>query len=51
MKVARDKAFERLCKLENEKVSGRLAFIRKRHTESTKLHVTLAHTVHFHQLV
>jgi len=27
MKVARDKAFERLCKLEDEKVSGRLAFI------------------------
>ena len=37
MKVARDKAFERLCKLEKGKVSGRLALIRKRHAESTKL--------------
>ena len=37
MKVARDKAFERLCKLEKGKVSGQLALIRKRHIESTKL--------------
>ena len=37
MKVARDKAFDRLCKLEKGKVSGRLALITKRHLESTKL--------------
>ena len=37
MKVARDKGFERLCKLEKGKISGRLSLIRKRHFESTRL--------------
>ena len=37
MRLSRDKAFERLCKLEKGKVSGRLATIRKRHLASTKL--------------
>ena len=37
MKVARDMAFERLCKLEKGKVSGCLVVIRRRHMESTKL--------------
>ena len=45
MKVARDKGFERLCKLEKGKVTGRLAVIKKRHGESTKLQ-TEAMTVH-----
>ena len=40
MKVARDKAFDRLCKLEKGKISGRIALIRKRHLESTKLSTT-----------
>ena len=44
MKVTRDKAFERLCKPEKGKVSGRLMFIRKRHTESTiELELQLAY--------
>lgn len=37
MKVSRDKAFERLCKLEKGKISGRLSTIRKRHRESEKM--------------
>ena len=30
LKVARDEAFERLCKMEKGKISGRVALIRKR---------------------
>lgn len=41
MKVARDKAFERLCKLEKGKISGRLAMIRKRHAQGTQLPTNL----------
>ena len=37
IKISRDKAFERLCKLEKGKISGRLTTIRKRHWESMKL--------------
>ena len=37
MKVAKEKAFERLCKLEKGKISGCLTVIRRRHLESTKL--------------
>ena len=37
MKISRDKAFDRLCKLQKGKISGRLTTIRKRHWESTKL--------------
>ena len=37
MRLSRDKAFERLCKLEKGKISGRLATIRKRHLASTKI--------------
>ena len=37
MKISRDKLFERLCKLEKGKISGRLSAIRKRHLASTKL--------------
>ena len=37
MKVATDKAFERLCKLEKGKISRRLTVIRRRHVESNKL--------------
>ena len=37
MKVSRDKAFDRLCKLEKGKISARLVTIRKRHLASTKL--------------
>ena len=37
MKLARDKGFERLCKLEKGKITGRLAKIRQRHFESIKL--------------
>ena len=43
IKISRDKAFERLCKLEKGKVSGRLTTIRKRHWAST--------TLSFHSLV
>lgn len=37
MKVSRDKAFEKLCKLEKGKISGRLSTIRKQHRESEKM--------------
>ena len=37
IKISRDKAFERLCKLEKGKISGRLTTIRKRDWESMKL--------------
>lgn len=37
MKVSRDRAFDRLCKLQKGKISARLATIRKRHQASTKL--------------
>ena len=37
IKISRDKAFERICKVKKGKVSGRLTIIRKRHWESTKL--------------
>ena len=37
MKVSRDKAFERLCKLEKGKVTGRLTTIRRRHEESKQI--------------
>ena len=40
MKVARDKGFERLCKLEKGKFSVRLSLIRKGHFESTRLSAT-----------
>ena len=35
--MAKDKCFERLCKLEMGKFSGRFALIRKKHFESTRL--------------
>ena len=41
MKVSRDKAFERLCKLEKGEISARLVTIRKRHLASTKLPLSL----------
>ena len=44
MKVARDKGFERLCKLEKGNISGRLSLIRKRHFESTRLSYTSVNT-------
>ena len=37
LNVSRDKGFERLCKLEKGKISGRLAAIQKRHLTSNKL--------------
>ena len=37
MKVSRDKAFERLCKLEKGKITGRVATIRRRHEESKNI--------------
>ena len=37
LNVSRDKGFERLCKLEKGKISGRLTTIRKRHLTSNKL--------------
>ena len=37
MKVSRDKAFDRLCKLKKGKISARLVTIRRRHLASTKL--------------
>ena len=37
MKIARDKGFERICKLEKGKITGLLSIIRKRHVESTKM--------------
>ena len=37
MKVSKDKAFERLCKLEKGKITGRVATIRRRHEESKNI--------------
>ena len=39
MKLARDKGFERLVKLEKGKTSGRITTIRKRHDTSLKLSI------------
>ena len=44
MNISRDKGFERLCKLEKGKISGRLATIHKRHIASMKLSPTLVAT-------
>ena len=37
MNIARDKGFERICKLEKGKITGQLSIIRKRRVESTKM--------------
>ena len=49
LKVSRDKGFERLCKLEKGKNSGRLITIHKRHLASTKLSPALVQKTSEHE--
>ena len=49
LRVSRDKGFERLCKLEKGKNSGRLTTIHKRHLASTKLSPALVQKTSGHE--